>query len=391
MRFFGLITILKFSLLSIVLKINSIKLDFYSINLLVEKICVFIENANKNIFKNLILLVMRNKLLPIIHLLVWCIIFFIVPYHSKNLSNINPYDISFFAITFFTFYLNYFILLPKATKKSNLQSISVYLLLFFSIYLVSKLLLENILISSILGYKLNDNLPKTVSYFIVSNSIQATMPLLFSSFIWFVSYTFKVDEERKQLLKEKNEAELSLLKSQINPHFIFNTLNNIYSLVNQNSNRSLYAIEKLGDLLRYSGKELNKDFTEVEAEVGYIQNFIDLESLRLQKPENVHFKKDISTPSLKIAPMLLIPFIENAFKHGDLKNGILKIEIKNEGNNLIFNQKNKILSSKKDTSSGIGIENVKKRLELIYPKKHTLKIGNNSQFYEVDLRIELIQ
>ena len=134
---------------------------------------------------------------------------------------------------------------------------------------------------------------------------------------------------------------------------------------------------------------MRQEKTALKNEISYIESLIDLESLRLTHPENVAFEKKISDENLEIAPMLLIPFVENAFKHGDLKNDKLLVKIKNEGNKLILNQKNKIASSNKDQSTGIGIENVRKRLDILYPEKHRLKIDNDGEFYSVNLEIEL--
>lgn len=333
---------------------------------------------------------MKRKNLLLIHLLFWFIFILniILQSHFKISETADPFNISNVMVNFLTFYLNYFVVIPNIMKSPRIDKFAVGFFLAFFFFIFLRYGIEEILFVKIIGHG-NYFEGTTFSYYIFDNFYWGSNAVFISSLIWFLDYTFAKEKENQVLLKQKKEAELSLLKSQINPHFIFNTLNNIYSLVNQKSDKSLMAIEKLGDLLRYSGKELEKDFTDIGSEVNYLQNFIDLESLRLQNPENIRFKAEISNPNLKIAPMLLIPFVENAFKHGDLKNDILNIEIKNEGNELFFSQKNKISNNQKDTTSGIGIENVKKRLELLYPEKHTLKITNNSHFYEVNLKIEL--
>ena len=135
---------------------------------------------------------------------------------------------------------------------------------------------------------------------------------------------------------------------------------------------------KIGEVLELQkGEKIN--FTD----------YIDLESLRISTPDNIIFEDNTENRNLEIAPMILIPFVENAFKHGNLKDFPLKISIGINGNQLLFHQKNKISKSRKDNSSGIGIENVKKRLSIIYSEKHTLEILNNEEFYEVNLKIDL--
>ena len=261
-------------------------------------------------------------------------------------------------------------------------------MVIFLFHFFLKFIIQEILIIEILKFKDNES-PFPISFFIFTSLFEAFAALLFSSFIWFINNTFKVEKERQELLLQKNEAEMSLLKSQINPHFIFNTLNNIYSLVNQKSDKSLDAIEKLGDLLRFSSTEIKKDFTSLGNEIKYLKNYIDLESLRISTPENIIFEDKTENKNLEIAPMILIPFLENAFKHGNLKDSKLEISIKTIGSQIYFHQKNKISKAEKDKSSGIGIENVKERLSIIYPDKHLLEILNNKDFYEVNLTINL--
>ncbi|MFN8364691.1 MAG: hypothetical protein U0T78_05395 [Cloacibacterium normanense] len=145
----------------------------------------------------------------------------------------------------------------------------------------------------------------------------------------------------------------------------------------------------MGDLLRFSTTEIRKDFTSLHDEIQYLKNYIDLESLRISTPENILFEDKTENKDLKIAPMILIPFVENAFKHGNLRNFPLEISIETKANQLLFHQKNKISNLEKDKSSGIGIENVKKRLSIIYPDKHQLEILNDGEFYEVNLMVNL--
>ena len=142
-------------------------------------------------------------------------------------------------------------------------------------------------------------------------------------------------------------------------------------------------------ILRFSSTEIKKDFTSLGNEIKYLKNYIDLESLRISTPENIIFEDKTENKNLEIAPMILIPFLENAFKHGNLKDSKLEISIKTIGSQIYFHQKNKISKAEKDKSSGIGIENVKERLSIIYPDKHLLEILNNKDFYEVNLTINL--
>lgn len=330
------------------------------------------------------------NLLP--HFFVWSYILFTMPFYLQEGENfftnlINP---AFVLINILTFYFNYLFILPRLVRLRNPFKVILCILIPFAFFIFLKVSLIEYFLIDVLKYKKPEYaFDGGYSYIIFESFINATLPILMSGFIWFIVYAFKNEKEKQQLLEQKNEAEMSLLKSQINPHFIFNTLNNIYSLVNQKSDKSLDAIEKLGDLLRFSSNEIKKDFTSLNHEIQYVKNFIELEKLRITKPENIIFEDNIQDKHLKITPMILIPFVENAFKHGNLKDFPLNILIETKGDQLHFYQKNKISTKEKDKSSGIGIYNVKKRLSIVYPEKHSLKISNENGFYEVNLYIEL--
>lgn len=231
----------------------------------------------------------------------------------------------------------------------------------------------------------------TLFYYLYDNLFWGSNIIFTSSLIWFLNYALKTEKEKEKLSEENSKSRINLLKSQINPHFIFNSLNNIYSLVYQKSDKSLNAIEKLGDLLRFTSNEIENDYTPIKNEVRYIENLIQLESLRLKFPENIILTKEIDNENLQIPPMILIPFVENAFKHGDLNDFSepLIIDIKTDNNQLNFSQKNKIIQKKKDSGNGIGIENVRKRLQFLYPNQYQLEIKNKNSVFEVNLTINL--
>ncbi|WP_245797164.1 sensor histidine kinase [Soonwooa buanensis] len=228
-----------------------------------------------------------------------------------------------------------------------------------------------------------------LGFYFFDNIYYSSTTIFISSVFSLINKFMKVEEERLQLVSEKKHAEIQALKTQINPHFIFNSLNNIYSLVYQKSDKALPAIEELSELLRYSTKDLQQDFIPLKREVGYIESLIALEKLRIRNPEKIIFEKNIQNENLQISPMLLVPFVENAFKHGDFNEHEMKIDLKEENNILNFRIENQKRQGSKDHASGIGITNVKKRLELIYPKKHELNISDKEIFFVVELKIEL--
>ena len=199
----------------------------------------------------------------------------------------------------------------------------------------------------------------------------------------------------QELEKEKTISELKALKSQINPHFLFNSLNSIYSLARKNSQNVPDKIVQLSDLMRHIIYESDVDFIPLEKEVEMVKNYIELQNLRTTEKDKIKLEIVGEIKGKKIAPLVFLPFIENSFKHG-LKGGandiFVNIKIEVEGSILIFdieNSKGKTAAIDDSKYKGIGIDNVKKRLELIYPKFHLLKISNKENTFRVLLQVQL--
>ena len=205
----------------------------------------------------------------------------------------------------------------------------------------------------------------------------------------------RAEMELKELEAKQSQAELNLLKSQVNPHFLFNSLNSIYSLILSNSDISAEAVIKLSDLMRYLLESSQKRKVLVKNEFEFLQNYIDLEKIRLGKKAQVNsnFKGKLSGKI--ISPLLLIPFIENCFKHGisaNSKENEIDISVELIENTILLHTRNNIATQRINpsiTKSGTGIENVKKRLELLYPGNHKLEINNDESKFIVDLSIQI--
>jgi len=203
---------------------------------------------------------------------------------------------------------------------------------------------------------------------------------------WFDSQKYK-----DELIKERQAGEIALLRSQVNPHFLFNTLNNIYSLVYSKSDEAPGAVMKLSSIMRYMLYDSNIDFVPVIKEIEYLNSFIELQQLRIPQKGFVELKVTGSMENQKIAPMILIPFVENAFKHGDKNHepGII-INLVLEPGKLVFSVENYVKSINhlsNDESGGFGLQNIKRRLGLLYPEKHELKISLNGEKHKVELSI----
>ncbi len=203
----------------------------------------------------------------------------------------------------------------------------------------------------------------------------------------------KTDSYKKEIEREKLNTELLFLKSQVNPHFFFNTLNNIYSLAVTGSEMTASAILKLSSIMRYIISDAQLNAVPLENEVTFIKHFIDLQLVRLTDKVTVEFTIDGVIEDKMIEPLMFIPFVENAFKYGisTKEKTSIVFHLKTSDKKIIFSASNKIIhneSALKDTT-GIGINNVKRRLELLYPDKHELQIFNTGENFSVKLEITI--
>ena len=214
---------------------------------------------------------------------------------------------------------------------------------------------------------------------------------IYAMLIRFSIDWFEAQKYKDELIKERQASEIALLRSQVNPHFLFNTLNNIYSLVYNKSAEAPEAVMKLSSIMRYMLYDSNTDLVAVNKEVEYLNSFIELQQLRLAQKRFVEIKVNGSMENRTIAPMLLIPFVENAFKHGEKNHepGII-IHLNLEPDRLIFTVANYIKLNNQVTNEdtgGFGLDNIKRRLGLLYPGKHDLKISTIHEMYKIDLTI----
>ncbi|MEO0895661.1 MAG: histidine kinase [Bacteroidota bacterium] len=205
---------------------------------------------------------------------------------------------------------------------------------------------------------------------------------------YFVQFSRFKEKQRQDLIIQNQKSQLSLLRSQLNPHFLFNSLNNIYSLIYSKSDHSLIAVEKLSGILRY-GLYTREEKVSLAKEIDYLKDYIDLENLRYPKGIDLKWKQDQGIEQLKIAPFLLIPFVENAFKHGALKAHPLEISLEKNLTHFIFTCANKVKPKEKHKVGGIGLDNLNQRLKLFYPEQHELNIDQAEDHFHVELKILL--
>lgn len=207
--------------------------------------------------------------------------------------------------------------------------------------------------------------------------------------ILFALWLFEQWKWLQNLKSEKSNAELSLLRAQINPHFFFNTLNNLYALTIKNSKQAPDVILKLSDMMRYTIYEGEKEKVQLADEIEYLENYIELHKIRYKKKVTITFNHQIDT-NLTIAPLLYINLLENAFKHGIdslSENAIVKIDLYEEDNFIYFKIENNFDPKEKSEFSGIGLKNLKRRLSLLYKNNHELNVEITKNTYKTTLKI----
>lgn len=197
----------------------------------------------------------------------------------------------------------------------------------------------------------------------------------------------------QELEQERLSSELTYLKAQINPHFFFNTLNNIYSYTLIDGDVARKAISNLSKMMRYVLYDSQTHTTTLEREVAFIKDYIDLMKLRVTDKVKIETSFKVIKNDLPIAPMLFLPFVENAFKHGisTIEDCFIEIKLNQNGNLIVFEVINSLLSKRQslEDSNGIGLANTKRRLDLLYPGQYELKVDSNDNTFEVMLKIEI--
>jgi LytS/YehU family sensor histidine kinase len=329
------------------------------------------------------------------HILFWLFSFVVIVNLISN-NQVKQIDLIYAIIFHLTLvsivYLNISVLFPFFIHKKRF--ISYFLLAAFLCLILSFLnsLIFNKIIDIIFPnyyfisiYSVIDLLKFHAIYVVVTLLLKFTTE-------WFSQEDAKF--KLSKIEKEKVEIELKALRAQVNPHFLFNSLNVLYSLALKNAVETPETIIKLSDILRYVIYDSNKEKVSINSEVELINNYLSLQEYRIDKSSNISFTPDIQS-NIEIAPMLFLPLVENSFKHGikgDVSNTFVNIRLKTTDKIAHFEIENNKGSSEnpdQNKDGGIGLTNIKKRLSLLYPEKHELLINENEQKFMVSLRINL--
>lgn len=301
------------------------------------------------------------------------------------------HEMLYFVLLLGFFYISYYLLIPKLFDQKKYLSFGFSIIcIYVTFSWISANAIQHPHLLEIAAGKIQRHHSRGINFMLFHEFNQH----LFKFLIVLVSALFfNFNNKLKKIEKEKVDAELSFLKAQIKPHFLFNTLNSIYSLAIQKSNEVPHAIALFSVMLRYITNEAHKNFIPINKELGYISSYVGLQKLRFENTVNVEFYVEGSTDEREIAPLLLSTFVENAFKYGvnPEKKSIIKISVfvsETEICLTVFN--NKVLDQNTQiTEGGLGLSNVQKRLDLLYANLYELTINDEIDSYSILLKIKL--
>lgn len=347
----------------------------------------------------------KNKIERWLPHLIGLLLFLILPIFVFDRNNERAiywmysyyYQLAFMIVAF---YVNYLVIVPRFFFSKRRVFFFAILFLFTVLLLATSQYLYNIF--ELENLRPNNHLPdggiRPRSRFglhpkLVDNFFLLLIVLGFSSGMAIIQRLRKNESTRKEIEKARVDSELAFLKNQISPHFFFNALNNIYGLIAIDSDKAQQAVEKLSGLMRYLIYDSNIDTIELQKEFDFTLKYIELMEQRLSSKVKLDVNVSDKIPEGQIPPLLFIPFVENAFKHGISyrENSFIYILLKIENNKIVFESKNSVPtnSEQKKSKGGVGIVNIQKRLELIYGNSFKLDISKTNKEYNVQLAVPL--
>jgi two-component system, LytTR family, sensor kinase len=338
---------------------------------------------------------MKGKYKILVHFIFWIYILnqTLFPYYinvGKEEFDFK-YILSYTLVGAVTFYSVYFSLSFLFSRKNKLFGILLGLMLLAFVVFV-RIGLEFVTWKYI--FPMKDGKPVILESTWIFNSVRLVIIFtIYAVLIRLAIDWYEAQKLKAELMNRNQASELALLRSQVNPHFLFNTLNNIYSLVYKKSDDAPEAVMKLSSIMRYMLYDATTDKVLLEKEIEYLNSFIELQKLRLRQQDFVEINIYGDATGRTIAPMLLIPFVENAFKHSskNAPNPGIRINLFIEPDRIRFIVANHIRKSSdaaSDPSGGIGMHNIQRRLDLLYPGKHSLVITEDQDVFTVKLTIE---
>lgn len=335
---------------------------------------------------------MKKTRIVLIHIICWILV--LGYFYGSDIINGVPFKQAIFSysmnfIQIVEFYICFLWVYPKFLKRGKAIQLIGGIILTIAIFISMRYLLEEILFLKWFGlHNYSDGTP--IWYYITDNIYFSLAFIVVPAAIYGAKLSFETERTNLKLKDEVVKSELAFLKSQINPHFLYNTLNYVYSLAIPVSDKLANAVLRLSDLMRYTLTDSPDGLVRLDKEVDYLESYIELFKMRFEPKFFVDFKTD-GISDQKVAALVLIPFVENAFKHGVINDEAqpVRITLTVQNKRLSFVVSNKISHAQKDHSSGVGLVNIHRRLDLIYPDKHELLISNNGNTYKTTLIINL--
>ncbi|TDQ27846.1 sensor histidine kinase [Tenacibaculum caenipelagi] len=339
----------------------------------------------------------NNKITLFAHVLIWLVLIsmpYILSYgQEQNINRIIAHfwvPMLFYAIIF---YINYFFLIDRFLFQKNTLLFVLINTLMIATFIALKEQIESYFFLNLIK-KPTDNNGKAppLKMIIYAQMLSYLAPLLFSIAIKTTKRWVKAEAERKEAANFKLQSELQHLHYQLQPHFFFNSLNNIYALVDVLPNQAKTSIHSLGKLMRYMLYETNVELVELSKEIDFLEKYIELMKLRVSDNITINYYFPSEKTNIKIAPLLFISLIENAFKHGVSANKKSEITMKMslDAKTVIFKIENDNFPKKMNdkSGSGIGLQNLEKRLQLLYPNQYTFETILKNNRFSVFLKIE---
>lgn len=335
-------------------------------------------------------LIIKNRVQIVVHISIWILLYGLTFYPVLNDARPIPSDVfPKVIVIIILFYINYFYLVPEYLLK---KSVLFYILVSLGLLAISVLLINHFYEPKFPNnFFFNQIRPRgfmIMPYYKLF--LNLGIPYVISAILRMYVEWKRNENLRLSVEKENIKSELQFLKAQLNPHFLFNSLNTIYALSVKKSPDTSEAIVDLSELMRYMIYEADKDLVPLNKEIDYIKSYIQLQRLRLSDSENVSLKITGEDRGRAVPPLMFISFIENAFKYGTDYKGktYVKITLTITDTSIYLNVKNKIGIFREPTkNSGIGLENIRNQLKLIYPGLHKLEVENDGKDYEVSLTI----
>ncbi|RZK49583.1 MAG: histidine kinase [Pedobacter sp.] len=341
---------------------------------------------------------MKNKGALFVNIIFWLLIatIIILGYSRKPTFEWYKFGVSigyYGVINVSLFFINSIILIPTIIKREGKPWLYLGLILILMVLVVGLKFVIAYLHPEIIMSNFTNKETGEVNYLqYISQAFFITgFFIVTSSLLKFTTDWFSDVNSQRNLESQKKDMELQFLKSQLNPHFLFNSLNNIYSLAYQKSEKTADAILKLSEIMRYMIYESNDSWVSLSKEVEYLQSYIELQKLRFKDGAAVELDIHGEVAEQQIVPLILISFVENAFKHGVANDPSDPIRIKVIANQKIlhFSITNKKSNKNKDAMGGVGMGNVERRLQLLYPERYKLNIVNSATHYTSELMLDI--